>query len=302
MIFFREAIQIEGNMPERALLRLRRANIGIYGLKKTQKNQILFTVKKQDKEKVFAIYPNVCYNISVHTPYTAKSMGAVGLWKVVKNLKKRIGLLLGCLFFFGAVAYADRFIFKIELTGADVYQREVRIALEEGGIKTFSPFKRGNVDAICAEILKLDGIEYCSVRKCGYRAIVELQVSPFADISFESGDMQSKRKGELLSLTVLRGTPLKRVGEVVSIGETLVGGWIEKDEGNKIPTQAIARASIACSLDWSIEADSEEEAFAKAYLLLELGEGDIITEKEIAKEGKVFHVKISYIAIERINM
>ena len=302
MILFRERIQIQGNMPERALLRLRRANIGIYGLQKPQKNQILFTVNRKDVEKVFAIYPDVCYNITAYTSYTAKRMGAVGLWKTVKGLKKRIGLLLGCLFFFGAIAYADPFVFQIQVVGADVYQREVRIALEEGGIKPFAPFRRENVDEICVEILKLDGIEYCSVKKSGFRAVVELRLSPFLDIAFQSGDMLSKRKGELLSLTVLRGTPLKKVGEAVEEGEMLVGGWIEKEDGNKISALPIARASIACTLNWSTQADSEEQAFAKAYLLLQLGDGDKIVEKEIVKEGNSFHVKISYIAIERINM
>ena len=78
MSLLKQRVLIEGLMPERALLRLRRANIDVYDLKKLQKNQILFTVKKKDIEKVFAIYPDVCYNVSVYTPYKAKRMGAEG--------------------------------------------------------------------------------------------------------------------------------------------------------------------------------------------------------------------------------
>ena len=65
MSLFRERMIIEGLMPERALLRLRRAQIPIYNLKKIKKNQILFTVKRKDVEKVFAIYPNLCYNVFI---------------------------------------------------------------------------------------------------------------------------------------------------------------------------------------------------------------------------------------------
>ena len=55
----RDKILIEGLMPERALLRLRRVGIGVYNAKKIEKNQILFSVNKKDTEKVFAIYPTL---------------------------------------------------------------------------------------------------------------------------------------------------------------------------------------------------------------------------------------------------
>ena len=64
MIFANRKIRlkIQGNMPERALLRLRRAEIPLYEVKKSQKNAILVSVKRKDVQKVFAIYPNLCYN------------------------------------------------------------------------------------------------------------------------------------------------------------------------------------------------------------------------------------------------
>ena len=58
----KDRLQIEGIMPERALLRLRRAQIPLYNVKKIAKNRILFRVKRKDVEKIFAIYPNICYN------------------------------------------------------------------------------------------------------------------------------------------------------------------------------------------------------------------------------------------------
>ena len=51
---FRERLAIEGIMPERALLRLKRAGIDVFDVKKPQKNQILLSVKAKDCEKVFA--------------------------------------------------------------------------------------------------------------------------------------------------------------------------------------------------------------------------------------------------------
>ena len=63
-----ERVLIEGMMPYRALNRLRREGICLKNVQKVQKNQILFTVDRKDIEKIFAIYPNVCYNSGRYTP------------------------------------------------------------------------------------------------------------------------------------------------------------------------------------------------------------------------------------------
>ena len=69
LCFWRERILLEGWMPERALLRLRRAEIPLFNVRKVAKNRILFCVKREDVEKIFAIYPNMCYNNSTTSAY-----------------------------------------------------------------------------------------------------------------------------------------------------------------------------------------------------------------------------------------
>ena len=136
-------------MPERALSKLQREGICVYHAKKLKKNQILLSVKKKDTEKVFAICPNVCYNmseedvsaaqsgpaaeipkehsnaskkrepISAYTPYTSKKAGAEGLLAVLDWCKRRIGVFLGGALFVAATLAANNFVFKIEVTGAE---------------------------------------------------------------------------------------------------------------------------------------------------------------------------------------
>ena len=101
-----EKIVIEGIMPERALSKLQREGICVYHAKKLKKNQILLSVKKKDTEKVFAICPNVCYNVSVYSPYTAKRVGSEGLLAVLDWSKKRMGVLLGALLFLSCTLVA----------------------------------------------------------------------------------------------------------------------------------------------------------------------------------------------------
>ena len=219
---FRHQFCVEGIMPERALLRLQRAGINVYRAKKIKKNQILFSVSAKDSEKVFAIYPNVCYNISAYSPFTVRKIGAEGLAKYAEILKKRIGLLLGGLLFVAALAYADGFIFGVEFVGTPIYQREVYAILEESGVKPFRLYKQKAEDIICSKILALDGVEYCSVQKKGLWARVELRFSPFKQQTIEKESMQAKHTGKLLSLAVLKGTAVKKVGEEIAVGDVLV--------------------------------------------------------------------------------
>ena len=139
----KEQFRLTGLMPERALLRLRRAGIAVYQVKKVEKNQILFCVKRKDSEKVFAINPSVCYNNNGYTPYTAQKIKALGLAKVSERLKNRVGLLLGVLLFCTATLYADAFVLGVEFIGSEIYAREVYAVLIEQGITPFARYPKG---------------------------------------------------------------------------------------------------------------------------------------------------------------
>ena len=297
----KERLEIEGIMPERALLRLKRAGIGVYNAKKVEKNRILLSVKKKDTEKVFAIYPNVCYNRNASTPYTVRKLGGVGVGKAVETLSRRVGVLLGALLFCAGTLYADRFVFAVDFVGSSVYAREAYAALEQGGIKLFAPYRKEKVDWVCSQLLALEGVEFCSVQKKGMRVQVEMRLGELVKTQTEKGVMQAKHEGELLSLTVLRGTALKKTGETVRIGETLVGDWFSVEEGEQVRVEIIARARIACVYEAELRAESAEEAFAAAYLGLSPLGVDGITDKEITESAGLFHVKIFYTATETMN-
>ena len=47
--------------------RLKKHNIDIIKVKTVDENTIIIRVYKKDSEKVFAIYPNICYNESVQS-------------------------------------------------------------------------------------------------------------------------------------------------------------------------------------------------------------------------------------------
>ncbi len=297
----KERVLIEGLMPERALLRLKRAGIGVYNAKKVEKNQILLSVKRKDIEKVFAIYPNVCYNKTAQSAYTAKSLGAVGVGKLVQASQKRAGLLLGGLLSIAAVLACQPLVFSVEFVGTKTYAREVYAALEESGIRPFAPYKAGKEDIINSKILALDGVEYCSVQKRGHRVVVEVQTSPFPAQKIQKEPMQAKHTGKITAITVLRGTPLKKVGEEIRAGEMLVGNWFSTEEGGQVRVEIIARACISCVYTCEVEAESKEQAFAKAYLALALSQQDEIRKTTVEQTGNTYLVTVEYTVVEKMN-
>lgn len=295
-------LELEGIMPERALLRLRRAGVDVFSVQKTQKNRIVFSIKKKDIEKVFAIYPKVCYNRNGNYPYSVRDLGGTGLEKYLDFFKKRIGLLLGGLLFCAVTLWADQTVMGVEFVGSGVYQRETFAALESQGIKPFSVYKTGGEDLVCAKILALDGVEFCSVKKTGLYVRVETRLSVEEKLVPKNGDMLAERDGVIVSIAALRGTPLKNVGDKVRVGEPIVGGWFSTENGGQVSVQPIARASIACTYEGIITAETAESAFAQAYLLLNFTDSEKIEETSVTETDGGYLVKIAYTAVQRMNV
>ena len=301
MFHLYERIRIEGLMPERALLRLRRAGIPLYHIQKTRKDRICLQVERRDVAKVFALYPK---SFDGQTrPYTVTKLGGVGFAKAVDFCKNRMGFVLGGLLFCIITLAADSFVFGVEFVGSQEYKREAMQALEESGITLFSPYREGKEDLVTAKLLSLDFVEFCSVQKVGNRVRVEIRTSPFAVNTLAQGAMKAKHEGELVALTVLKGTAAKKIGDTVKVGETLVENVLTTQDGGQVRVEAVARARISCVYERMHEdAETAEQAFAKAYLSLALGEKDELTSKTVTPTEKGFHVKITYLVTESINL
>ena len=299
---FLEKLLIEGAFPERALLRLKRQGISVFHAKKIKKNQILFSVKRKDSEKVFAIYQNVWYNIAEGCPYLLKRAGVNTPLRLFQTLQDRFGLLIGAIFFAGVCLFSQNYILRIEIVGTDVYQREIYQALEEGGLTLYSRYDDKNNPSICAEILSLDGIGFCSVKKQGVTLIVEAQSNPFSTPKLTEGDMRSFYDGRVVSICALRGTALVKAGDEVKKGQTLVGGYFQTQEGEQVFVEVIATVQLACVYEEEIQALSPEEAFATAYLSIGETENVSMINKTVTQTQKGFFVQMEYLITQSINL
>ena len=174
-----ERVLIEGMMPYRALNRLRREGIPLKKVETREKNQIVFTVDSKDVEKIFAIYPNVCYNNGRYAPYQARRLPPTGWKKRWLSLQKRWGLLLGAVLFLALTLLSDGLVLRVSVQGAPTYTQAVLGILKEHGIEAYKPYHADCADLVSAEILRLDGVGFCSLKKVGSTLVVEVQTAPF---------------------------------------------------------------------------------------------------------------------------
>ncbi len=288
-------------MPERALLRLKRAGIPLYNLQKPQKNRILFCVKRKDIQKVFAIYPNMCYNKDSYHPYTLRRKGGVGVTQWLDFCKNRAGFCLGILLFAGVTLFSDGLVFGVELVGDTVYRREVEKILRENGVEAFAPYPKQKEDVVTASLLSLSGVEFCSVQKIGHWVRVEIRRAPLQTPTLINESMTATCTGIIQQMSVLKGTPLKKVGESVCLGELLVGNWWEKEEGERVTVTPMARVKIACTYEELFADVTKEEGFARAYLALGLEEESEITQRSVTETDEGVWVQISYTVTQSVN-
>ncbi len=296
---WRERFLLEGWMPERALLRLRRAGISLYDIQKIAQNRILFSIKRRDKEKVLTLYPQ---NKVETTAYRVKYLHPEGFGRYVSFMQRRVGLLIGGLLCIALLLASQPLVFTVDIIGDECYRRDVLQALDEAGIQRFAPYKKGQEDLVCAKLLAMDGVEYCAMKKTGNRLAVEIRLSSFPKVKTETGKMQAKHDGTVLSMTVLRGSPQKQIGDTVRKGETLVEDHFITEDGGQVRVEIIARVCLACTWEGEIEANSEEEAFAKAYLTVNFTEQDTLQKTTIKNNGKTYRVTMQFQAVETINL
>lgn len=293
---------LEGPFPERALIRLKRERIPLFYVKKVKKNQILFSIKRKHTEKVFAIYQNLWYNKGDANAYVLKKAGGNFAFKLFETLKNRVGLPIGATVFALLCLFFQNFILQINIVGETAYRREILQALEQGDLSVYSLYTSENNAQICAEIFKLDGVSFCSIQKRGVTLYVEVQTNPFTKPALTKGDMISSHDGRVLSVCALRGTAQVRAGDEVKRGQTLVSGYFCKQSGEQVPVEVIATAKLLCDFQSQIQAETQEEAFAIAYLQLGNAQTIQIEKKEITPCENGFSVNLQYTVFQAINL
>ena len=169
--------------------------------------------------------------------------------------------------------------------------------LQEAGIAPFTFYREEEGEAARTALLALPGVVFASVEKSGCVLTVTVEESADPPAPVRKQSLVAPRAGVVEELTVLRGTAEVCVGEAVSAGQTLVGGYFVQGE-ERHETFAIARCALLCPFqgEYAFAAESEaarESALAQA--LLAAGGEPVAQEISVHAEGEgvVYAVRLT---------
>ena len=175
----------------------------------------------KDEKKITFLLENSCIEYTV-----AWRRGAAAL---VKKYRHRAGIILGLILFFAVMYISPKFIWEINITGAERLSREyICELLEKEGvyIGAFSP----SVDrrAVYINILgETNDISWISVNFIGSSAnveIVERDYTPASDVDGDAANIVAAKDGQIIEADIINGKCLVKKGDVVKKGDILVSG------------------------------------------------------------------------------
>ena len=290
----RARLRLCGWLPERALSRLHRAGIALYAVKRTAKDEIVFSVDEKDVEKTLALYPKT----EGYASFWAERLPARGLRALLNAVKPRAGLALGIALFLAATLFADGRVLAVRIDGDTPYEKEIAEILEEGGVRALSRFPEENADLITSRILSLDGVAFSSVKKVGATLVVEVRHGSFApDVEGQSALIASA-DGVVEAVFALRGVTTVTVGQQVRAGDTLAVA--ETVSGQTLCPVAWAR--LACTFEETLKAETEDAATAQALLAIGAERENVrVKEKQIERTEDGWRVRIVYALAIAVN-
>ena len=282
-------IEIEGIGAARAVEKLVQGGVPVLGAK-LQKKGVLIKVDAKHCKKVFAILRGSCYTVT--------NKGSVGCKRLADALLARPGLWIGALLLAAALWAGGAAVLRIEVEGSAARNAaRVREVLQEAGIAPFTFYREEEGEAARTALLALPGVVFASVEKSGCVLTVTVEESAEPPAPVRKQSLVAPRAGVVEELTVLRGTAEVCVGEAVSAGQTLVGGYFVQGE-ERHETFAIARCALLCPFqgEYAFAAESEtarESALAQA--LLAAGGEPVAQEISVHAEGEgvVYAVRLT---------
>ena len=264
---------------------LHRKGVSVYSFSKTGLNTAKICIDFKHRNKLFAICNNMSYNIT--------KVYYKGLLSPLKTALCYFGFVLGVALFTFICYLSQNFIFSVEVTGSGACFSSQTIAVAySAGAKPFSKFSSLNFGEVESKILNQNQmLSFVKIKRAGNRLIINTELSSgyLEPLNKESGDIISNYNGVIESIVVLRGTPLKAVGESVTAGETIVKGVITDANGQEYPTFVIARISIIELKEFSFTVSSvDDNSLLLAKKTAEFNaDGEVVNSKTQVNQNKI---------------
>lgn len=286
---FLSIIELETLTPPRALTKLARAGISVYGASRVGTGVLRMQVKCKDIQKIFAIFPRSCYTVRV--------TGGSAPKRAVDFVKKRLALVLAAVFFAAALFCSGLFVLRIRFEGSGShYASDALSILTEAGIRPFSVYGKEKERAAELALMSLPSVNFCSVEKEGTVVTVTLEENEELPLPERAAQFVCPADGRVEELIVVRGTALVSAGDEVALGQVIVSGRVAVGEGEDTvyrETFPVAYLSLLREYTASVESETEDGAAKERAVALALigveGETVRVIEEERAENGKYIY-------------
>ncbi len=217
-------LEVRGAYGEHFITLCMQNDVEVWEIRRVCPGIIRLSAYLSSKKKLEAL----ALKAGVALEFTATS----GIPVLRKRYRLRYGIFLGIFLYVTVVFSASRFVWSVEIPGADPIQesRIKRVLSEEGfGVGSYIPgidYKglRYAVSLACSEV------SFVSVNIEGCRAVVEVRFSHQTPEKVDDGtpcNIVASRDGQIVSVLVQAGVRQVQKGQAVQKGDLLVGGIID---------------------------------------------------------------------------
>ncbi len=190
-----------------------------------------------------------------------------GLPKLLERLRGRFGLAVGFGMFAAILWLSGRFIWSFEVVGNTVMSdREILALLEEKGCRVGTYIPSIDFDALhTAVLLDCHDLAWIAVNVKGTHAAVEVREMIRPEDGKDEGipcNLIADEDGVIESISIYRGEPAARAGELVREGELLASGVIETKDGFRL---IHARGSVLAAVERELHIEIPPEKPVKVF-------------------------------------
>lgn len=231
-------ISLKGVNLNRIYKECKKSNIELYNINRKDYKNIEFDIKNHHKKALKTIAKTHKYEYTEDNNF--------GFFKLINFFKFRFGILIGALFFVIANIVSSFFVWDIKIYGnSKVTNEEILQVLKSQNISVGGVYNSSNLENIETKLTNsIDSISLCSVIKKGTSIIVnikeKLEIEEINSIN-ATDDIVATDNLTIVDLDVVSGTALKKIGDSVKAGETIVASYILNSQGKKISCKANAR-------------------------------------------------------------
>ena len=231
-------ISLKGVNLNRIYKECKKNNIELFNIDRKDYKNIEFDIRNSHKKTL--------KGIAKSQKFEYKENRNFGFFKLINFFKFRFGILIGALFFVVINIFSSFFIWDIKIYGnSNVTNAEILKVLKNQNISVGSVYKTTNLDSVETALTNnIDSISLCSVIKKGTSIIVnikeKLEIDDITSINADN-DIIATTNLTIIDLNVVSGTALKKAGDSVKAGETIVASYILNSKGEKISCKANAK-------------------------------------------------------------